>query len=119
MNGTCDEILTDEDGFRARCMVTRGVEHSHHDCTARESVERGNQLEATLAQLATLGCDDCRGVTEDPDRLACSNCDRVFAEEVCPHGRTPRIVCAACAADDDAEPSIRGWLAEHHPELGL
>lgn len=40
----CGEILTDPDGFTARCMVSWGTEHSHHDMTARESVTAGNEV---------------------------------------------------------------------------
>lgn len=68
----CDEMLRDPDGFAAVCTQPFGTEHSHHDATAREAVARG---------LALEGCLDCAGLDDDPERDACSNCDRVFARQ--------------------------------------
>lgn len=42
---TCDQLLTDPDGYRARCTVRYGTEHSHHDHTARGAVLAGIALE--------------------------------------------------------------------------
>ena len=48
----CGELLSDPDGLVARCMVTYGTEHSHHDMTARESLAAGNELvDAPAGQL--------------------------------------------------------------------
>ena len=34
--GLCGERLSDPDGFTTQCSEPWGVEHSHHDATARE-----------------------------------------------------------------------------------
>ena len=57
----------------AICLETFGTEHDHSNRTAAQAVADGD-----AEWLAERGCDDCRGVTEDPDRVYCSNCDRVF-----------------------------------------
>lgn len=43
----CGQVLSDEDGFTARCSVPFGTEHSHHDATARGAVALGTALRET------------------------------------------------------------------------
>jgi hypothetical protein len=45
LSKVCYQLLSDADGFKARCLCTHGVEHSHHDGTARESVLAGTAMD--------------------------------------------------------------------------
>jgi hypothetical protein len=50
IGGRCNEPLSDPDGYRARCAMRSGTEHSHHDATARGAVKAGR---ATLGECIT------------------------------------------------------------------
>jgi hypothetical protein len=69
--------LTPSDRIRpddrwAVCVQAFGTEHDHN-LTIPQAVARGH-----AEWLDERGCFDCRDVTEDEDRLVCSNCDRRF-----------------------------------------
>lgn len=42
----CGEPLYENGRYVARCCQVWGTEHSHHDCTAKEAVQRGLATDA-------------------------------------------------------------------------
>jgi hypothetical protein len=64
----CLQLLTDPDGYAARCTQPWGTEHSHHDHTARETAR------ADLAECLP-GCHDWDGA--GPGTVVCAICHLV------------------------------------------
>jgi hypothetical protein len=75
----CWELLTDADGYQARCLQPYGQEHSHQDATARDAVAQ--RIAAPLA--------DCIG----PKRLTAA--ERFAAHQ----SADPHCTCNDCMAD--------------------
>lgn len=66
----CLELLSDADGYRARCTQERYTEHSHHDHTAREA-SQSDLAECAedchdwdVASAGVRVCDICHVVRE-------------------------------------------------------
>ena len=71
MTRECRQLLTDLDGYQARCTQPYGVEHTHHDLTAREAA-RAELAECVQHDWDTASpgvhvCDVCHLVREDPE----------------------------------------------------
>ena len=66
----CLQLLTDVDGYKARCIQPFGEEHSHHDHTAREAagLDLAECLEThhdwDVASPGVLVCVNCHIVRE-------------------------------------------------------
>lgn len=61
----CGQLLSDEDGFKALCIQPYGVEHTHHDLSAKGAVAHGSAAELSVDELCPHGwvrdmaCDEC------------------------------------------------------------